>query len=70
LTISGYNASLGNKTFIQKRDRVDSKKRHVGFRNGLKLNQDLAKSDSWSTQQIDRRTTKLAAEAMRLFALR
>jgi ribosomal 50S subunit-associated protein YjgA (DUF615 family) len=68
LTISGYNASLGNKTFIQKRDRVDSKKRHVGFRNGLKLNQDLAKAESWSIGQIDKRTTKLADEVMRLFA--
>lgn len=69
LTISGYNATLGNKTFIQKRDRTVSKNRPVGYRNGLKLNDDLAKADSWSIQQIDTRTAKLADEVMRLFAL-
>jgi hypothetical protein len=69
LTISGYNATLGNKSFLKKRDRTDSKGNHVGYRNNLKLNEDLARADSWSVKQIDARTEKLANKAMRLFAL-
>lgn len=58
--VSGYNASLGNKGFLQKRDRTDSKGRHVVYRNNLKLNEDLARADSWTVQQIDARTERLA----------
>ena len=69
LTISGFNSALGNKSFKDKRDRTDNKGREVGYKNGLKLNAELATADAWSVEQIDARTDKLADEAMKLFAL-
>jgi hypothetical protein len=61
LTISGYNSTLGNKSFIEKRDRTDNSKNFVGYKNGLSLNEDLAKKDSWGEQAIMERTENLNA---------
>lgn len=69
LTISGFNSALGNKSFNEKRDRTDSKGREVGYKNGLKLNAELAMAEVWSEAQIDARTTKLVDQLMQLFAL-
>lgn len=69
LTISGFNSSLGNKSFIDKRDRTDSKGRALGYKNGLKLNAGLATADEWSMEQIDARTTELADQVVSQFAL-
>jgi uncharacterized protein with ParB-like and HNH nuclease domain len=69
LTISGFNSVLGNKSFEEKRDRTDRKGRAVGYKNGLKLNEDLAKAKNWSVEQIDDRTEKLVQNAMKLFKL-
>lgn len=69
LTISGFNSSLGNKSFAEKRDRIDRKGREVGYKNGLKLNQDLANSDTWSVKQINARTKKLVDQAVKLFSM-
>ena len=69
LTISGFNSALGNKSFEEKRDRVDRQGRAVGYKNGLKLNEDLASTDSWSVDQIDLRTDKLVQQVTQLFKL-
>lgn len=69
LTISGFNSTLGNKSFLEKRDRKDRSGRYVGYKNGLILNKDLAKAKSWSITQIDARTTKLVDQVMALFKL-
>ena len=69
LTISGCNSALGNKSFKDKRDRTDSKGREVGYKNGLKLNAELATSDGWSVKQFDARTTALVDQVVSLFAL-
>jgi hypothetical protein len=69
LTISGFNSALGNKSFKEKRDRTDSEGREVGYKNGLKLNADLATADAWSVNQIDARTTMLVNQVLNLFAL-
>ena len=69
LTISGFNSALGNKSFEDKRDRVDRQGRAVGYKNGLKLNEDLAASAGWSIVQIDSRTDKLVAQVIQIFAL-
>src|SRR5690606_34060500 len=47
LTITGFNSSLGNRSFAEKRDRVDKAGRPIGYRNGLALNHDLADRDEW-----------------------
>jgi len=70
LTISGFNSSLGNKSFEDKRDRVDRQGRAVGYKNGLKLNEDLATANAWSVEQIDLRTQKLVDQVIQLFSLR
>lgn len=69
LTISGFNSALGNKSFEDKRDRVDRQGRNVGYKNGLKLNEDLAASAGWSVVQIDSRTDKLVQQATQIFKL-
>ncbi len=69
LTISGFNATLGNKSFQEKRDRANRQGLPVGYKNGLKLNEDLANAQSWSVAQIDARTAKLVDQAMNLFRL-
>jgi hypothetical protein len=69
LTISGYNSTLGNKTFIEKRDRIDSSKNYVGYKNGLSLNKDLESLDSWGEKAIVERTEKLASRLLNEFSL-
>ncbi|HON93957.1 MAG TPA: DUF262 domain-containing HNH endonuclease family protein [Sedimentisphaerales bacterium] len=69
LTISGFNSALGNKSFEDKRDRVDRQGRAVGYKNGLKLNEDLATAEGWSVDQIDSRTDKLVQQVTQLFKL-
>ena len=67
LTISGFNSALGNKSFIEKRDRTDIKGRAVGYKNGLQLNAELATSNDWNVAQIDARTATLVDQVMKLF---
>ena len=69
LTISGFNSALGNKSFIDKRDRTDSKGREVGYKNGLKLNAELATAEQWSVEQIEARTTVLVNQVVSLFSM-
>ena len=69
LTITGYNSKLGNKSFIEKRDRKDTKSRHVGYKNGLFLNQTLKDKSSWAVKDIEDRTKFLADLAVELFKL-
>lgn len=69
LTITGFNSSLGNKSFHEKRDRKDKKGRPVGYKNGLQLNAELANTDCWSAEQIKERTIRLAKELTQRFSL-
>ncbi|OPY81319.1 MAG: hypothetical protein A4E70_01337 [Syntrophus sp. PtaU1.Bin005] len=69
LTISGFNSALGNKSFEDKRDRMDRQGRAVGYKNGLKLNEYLASAAGWSVDQIDSRTEKLVQQVTKLFKL-
>ena len=69
LTISGYNSTLGNKSFEDKKNRVDKQGRKVGYNNGLYLNESLIEQDSWSVQKIEDRTDRLVAEIMEKYLL-
>ncbi|AMF98508.1 DUF262 domain-containing protein [Vibrio harveyi] len=69
LTISGYNSTLGNKSFVEKRDRTNRDKRAVGYKNGLYLNQELAVAEAWSVEQIEQRTEELVDKTLTLFHL-
>lgn len=69
LTISGYNSTLGNKSFLDKRDRLNRDKQPVGYNNGLFLNKELAVAESWSVAQIEQRTVDIVSWALSLFSL-
>jgi hypothetical protein len=42
----------------------------VGYKNGLKLNAELATAEAWSVKQIDTRTTTLVDQVVSLFAMK
>lgn len=69
LTITGYNSSLGNKSFAEKRDRKDKNGNHIGYKNGLKLNENLASESEWTADHIEKRTQKLADMVVARFPL-
>lgn len=68
LTITGYNSTLSNKSFEEKRDRQEAGLA-VGYKNGLGLNEDLANAERWSVEQINARAAKLVDRAMEIFKL-
>lgn len=69
LTISGYNSSLSNFPFSEKRDRKDKKGHYVGYQNGLYLNRNLAHMNTWSVHDIEARTQELVNTCLELFTL-
>ncbi len=69
LTITAFNSTLGNKSFPDKRERVDSAGRHIGYRNGLSLNSSLAAMESWTVPDIDARTDELTSKVVDRFPL-
>lgn len=69
LTLTMYNSNLSNKPFAEKRDRTDSAGRHIGYRNGIPLNRDLAERMDWSTDAIQERTQQLVEATLKRFRL-
>lgn len=69
LTITGYNSSLSNLPFIEKRDRTNKDKRYVGYKNGLEINKELAEKDSWTVKDIEERTETLVNQLVEMYKL-
>ena len=69
LTLSGFNSTLGNKSFDEKKNRQDKSGKPVGFNNGLNLNQWVFEQNTWGQDQIMTRTEELATKAFALFEL-
>jgi hypothetical protein len=69
LTLTGYNSSLSNRKFEDKRDHANEKGRRTGFRNGLSLNADLAEAHEWTASQMRERRQRLADQAFEIFRL-
>jgi uncharacterized protein with ParB-like and HNH nuclease domain len=69
LSITAFNSQLSARSFIDKRDLKDkeNKNQYIGYRNGIKLNEDLIVKDSWTKEDIDERTDKIVNIAMNLF---
>lgn len=67
LTITGYNSKLSNMPFVTKRDRKDIYGANVGYRNGLNLNDELVNTDTWTGEQIQKRTDKLVGLTLKAF---
>jgi len=61
LTMTGYNSSLGNKSFSDKKDRfIDGQE--VGYNNKLSLNEDVVCEKEWNISKIIKRTEKIVNE--------
>ena len=69
LTITGYNSSLSNYAFTKKRDRKNKDGNYVGYRNGLKLNEQVIKQDIWTVSDIKSRTEELVSYFLSQFTL-
>lgn len=68
LTITGYNSTLGNKSFEEKRDRRSKDgQRFIGYKNGLEINRDIAEKETWSIDDIKTRTSSLVAQLLEMF---
>lgn len=69
LTITAYNANLGNLSFEDKKNRKDNKGKPIGYMNGLYLNSKISGLTSWSIKHIQERTNRLVKEVLKLFPL-
>ena len=69
LTITGYNSTLGNKGFAEKKERKDNNGNYIGYRNGLNLNEDVCDKNAWTVEMIQTRTDRLVNDIMNMFAL-
>lgn len=67
LTLTGYNQNLSNFDFQKKRDREDSQNRHIGYKNGLYLNENLKSKNEWTEKDIEDRTKELVNTAFEIF---
>ena len=68
LTITGYNSTLGNKSFEEKRDRRSKDgQRFIGYKNGLEINREIAEKETWSIEDIKTRTSNLVAQLLEMF---
>lgn len=68
LTITGYNSTLGNKSFEEKRDRKSKDgKRFIGYKNGLEINREIATKDVWTIEDIKVRTTDLVNKLIEIY---
>ncbi len=58
LTLTGYNSELGDRPFLEKRDKKG------GFKDSpLRLNKGLRELDIWNAQEIQARAKRLSQEA-------
>lgn len=64
LTLTGYNPSLSNKTFAEKRDSEEG-----GYKaSGLKMNQKLSNLKSWGLPELEERNAEMIALAKKIWA--
>lgn len=68
LTITGYNSTLSNKSFEEKRDRKSKDgKRFIGYKNGLDINKQIAEKDTWTINDIKIRTAILVTDLLKVY---
>lgn len=59
LTITGYNQTLSNLSYEKKNNRTNKDGNYVGYKNGLKLNENVVDLPAWTKDNIETRTEKL-----------
>lgn len=63
LTLTGYNKSLGNKTFVEKRDMKEG-----GYKSsGLRMNQKIAAKQTWGLAELKERNDEMLELAMEIW---
>ncbi|MBU4300574.1 DUF262 domain-containing HNH endonuclease family protein [archaeon] len=62
LTLTTSNPNLSDFNFVEKKNRVDRNKKHVGYNNGFKINEYVMKQQKWNVNQIKERTDFLINE--------
>lgn len=64
LTLTGYNPSLSNNTFAEKRDAKDG-----GYKvSGLKMNQKIATKQTWGLPELEERNEEMIALATEIWS--
>ena len=64
LTLTGYNPSLSNNPFTEKRDAEEG-----GYKaSGLRMNQKIAMKDSWGLPELEERNKELLAYARKIWS--
>ena len=56
-------------SFDRKRERTDNKGNYVGYRNGLKLNENISKLEKWTEIEIKERHHELTGKAFKIFSV-
>ena len=69
LTLTGYNSSLSNRSFEEKKERKDNNGNYVGYKNGLNLNADVVSENRWTVDLIQARTRRMVDKAFELFKM-
>lgn len=69
LTITGYNSTLGNKSFEDKKERKDTNGAYIGYRNGINLNDDVCNQNEWTVDIIKARTERIVKQVLTMFEL-
>ncbi len=70
LTITGYNSTLGNKSFLGECDRQSKNgKRFIGYKSGLEINNGIAKLDARTVEDNKRRSEDLIQQLMEMFKI-
>ena len=65
LTLTCYNSTLSNKSFLNKCSVTDDKKNEIGLKSGnVKINQYLLDKDDWAIECIKTRSRVLADQIM------
>ena len=67
LTITGYNSTLSNLSFEQKKERKNKAGKYVGYLNGLEINHDIVVKQSWTIKDITDRTDRMVKQALQMF---
>lgn len=63
LTLTGYNPSLSNKSFREKRDAEQG-----GYRNsGLRMNQKISLKDTWGLPELEERNSAMVDRALQIW---
>jgi hypothetical protein len=70
LSITRFNSTLSNKSFLDKLSATDSNGNSVGLRNRLQINDDVISESTWTQQHIIERGQRLVDETFNYFRLK